>query len=91
MHGRQPRMAQRAALAAAPVLLLAALLLAPVALAHFDSSGQYTHSGCPGVVGNRVDPNNVLILHVGHVGSCSSADADARWVDEHERVRSILY
>lgn len=52
----------------------------PSALAHFDATGRYTHSGCPGTPGNRADPVNVVFTSWGTWGrAASQIESHAGW------------
>lgn len=71
---------------------IAVSVAAGPAWAHFDSSGQYTHKGCPGVVANRVDPINIVFYTWGtwdralsqtqsHAGWSDTSGSDQYFVD----------
>ncbi len=69
-----------------------ALAFAATASGHFDLTGQYTHSGCPGTTANRVDPINVVFYDWGtwgrvvsqvesHTGATDTSGSSQMFVD----------
>jgi len=61
--------------------VLAAAFSGPAG-AHFDSTSQYTYSGCPGTAQNRVDPINVVFTAWGTWGrAVSQIESHAGWTN----------
>jgi hypothetical protein len=83
-HHLRPRgWRARLALAISGIAFVAALALAATASAHFDTSGQYTHKGCPGTTSNRVDPINFVFYGWGTWDRAArSIEAHAAWYDQ---------
>jgi hypothetical protein len=66
----------------AGLVSLALFALAAPAFAHFDTSGKYTHSTCPGSSSNRVDPINVVFYGWGTWDrALSQIQSHAGWAD----------
>lgn len=60
--------------------LVAALIVAGSAPAHFDTTGKYTHGDCPAETSTRVDPVNVVFYGWGTWGrAVSQLEAHAGW------------
>jgi hypothetical protein len=61
-------------------LIAAAGVLAGPALAHLDTTDQYTHQACPATAGNRSDPVNVVFTTWGTWGrAVGQIEAHAGW------------